>query len=321
MLRRRLLRFKRRRQRLSYQVRPKEDGRNKTAQAVDLLFLVGFVWLAALMLLAKIYSISLALPASVFLAAAAGAAASHYQRRKRELRRQRYRLWLAGQRCREEIKKIKTREELAVFVSLLFAQLPQFTDLQVHQKGGQKALRLDEAVAISAKYRGVPVGVQCLPPAAGQQEEIKLLQSFQRALQERGLKSALVVVPGAVRADVRRLIAGLRKKYRVVVLNEERLVELALQAGRQPAAEDRQEGVAGHSRPEPVHKLVLEQKKGLRYLLAAGVLWFIYLVSPPAGLWGGFYPVLMAVNIALGAACFIFHWKDEDAFGLEDLEP
>ncbi|MEW6424189.1 MAG: hypothetical protein AB1523_05495 [Bacillota bacterium] len=322
MLRRRLSRLKRRRQRLAYHFRPREDARNKTARTLDLLVLVAICWLGTLVFLAQYWEIGLALPVSLILAAAGGAAASRFQEKQKQLRRQRYRFWLAGQRCREEIKKLQTREELTVFVSLLLAGLPQFAELQVNQKGGKKTLSVDEAIALRAKYKGVPVAVQCFPPAAEEREEVQLLRSFWKALEEQSLPAALIVAPGGLRPAARRIIAGLRKKYRVVVLyNEEKLVELALQAGRQPEAEDPRESAAGQKKyGYAAIEAIFEQKKGLHYLLAAGALWLIYLISPPGGLTGGLYLGLIAINVVLALACFLFNWRDED-LDLEDLEP
>lgn len=320
LFRRRLLRLRRRRQRPVFHFRPKEDPRNKTARTLDLLVLVVIFWLGTLVLLAQFWAPGPALPVSLAAAAAAGTAAGRFRKKREQLRRQRYRLWLAGQRCREEIKKLKTREELTIFVSLLLAGLPQFTELQVNQKGKGKTPAIDRAVALRARYKGVPVAVQCLSPAAPGQEEVELLQAFGRTLERQGLRSALIVAPGALSPRARREIAGLRKKYHVVTLTEEKLVELALQAGRQPeAGESREE--AGGERAESGHKLIFAQKKGLNYLLAAGFLWLVYATSSPAGLLGGVYLGLIAVNIALALACSIVNRPDGDDFDLEDLEP
>lgn len=318
MFRRRLLRLKRRRRRLIYRFKPKEDGRNKTAQTLDLVVVVFIFWLVTLVLLTQFFKISLALSVSLFLAAAGGAAANYFQKRQKQLRRQHYRLWLTGQRYRAEIKKIKTREELAVYVALLLAQLPHFTDLQVSPKGAQKGPLPDEAVALSARYKGVPVAVQCIPPVASGREETKLWRGFQQALEEQGFVSVLIVAPGGLAPEARRIITRLKNQYRVVVLNEEKLVELALHARQQPEAEDIQEGTAGQKEIEE-RKLVFARRKGLNYLLTAGVLYFIYFLSRPAGLTSVLYLVLIAINVALAFMCYVFNSKEED--DLEDLEP
>lgn len=290
------------------------------------MFVVVFVfWLIAVAFLTQFLTTGVALSVSLLLAAGAGWVARSLQKRQKQLRRQRYRLWLAGQKCREEIKNLKTREELTVFVSLLLARLPQFTDLRVNQKKGEKNLQIDENIALSAKYKDVPIAMQCLPPAASGQEEVKLLRNFQKALAEEALARALIVVPGKLHPEARRVIAGLRKNYRVVTLNEERLVELAFQAGRgaeegnlREGAREDATGEKGEKKVSP-DQLLLAPQKGLNYLLAAGVLWFISYLSSPAGLLNSLYLALIAGNVALALACFLLN--NADAYELEDLEP
>ncbi|MCL6448708.1 MAG: hypothetical protein K6U04_11250 [Armatimonadetes bacterium] len=319
LFRRRLLRLRKRRQRLAFRFRPKEDPRNNAARTLDLLVLAAVFWLGTLVFLAQFWPPGLALPVSLAVAAAGGITAGRFQKKREQLRRQRCRLWLAGQRCREEIKKLTTREEVAIFTSLLLAGLTQFTELRVNQGGKGKAPSIVRAAALCARYKGVSVAVQCLSPASPEQEEVKLLEAFGQFLEQQEMRSALIVAPGTLSPGARRVIAGLRKKYRVVTLNEEKLVELALQAGRQPEPESGREG-AGGKEAAAGFKQILGQKKGISYLLAAGVLWLIQAISSPTGFRGGIYLALIAVNLVLALICYVVNRPDDD-FDLEDLEP
>lgn len=316
---RRLLRLQRKRQRLVFRFRPKEDPRNNAARTLDLLVMVAVFWLSALVFLAQFWPPGLVLPVSLAAAAAGGIAAGRFQKKREQLRRQRYHLWLAGQKCREEIKKLTTREEVAIFTALLLAGLPQFTELRVNQRGRGKVPSITRAAALCARYKGVPVAVQCLSPASPEQEKVKLLEAFGQFLEQQEMRSALIVAPGTLSPGARQVIAGLRKKYRVVTLNEEKLVELALQAGRQPEPETGWEGAGGKGTAAGF-KQILGQKKGSSYLLAAGVLWLIQVISSPGGFWGGVYLALIAVNLALALICYVVNRPDDD-FDLEDLEP
>jgi len=318
---RRLWRLQRRRQRFAFRFRPKEDPRNNAARTLDLLVLAAACGLGALVLLARFWPPVLTLPVALAAAAAGGAAARRFQKKREQLRRQRYRLWLAGQKCREEIKKLTTREEVVVFTSLLLAALPQFTELRVNRRSGEKtkAPSIIRSAALCARYKGVPVAVQCFAPAAsGPEEEVALLQALGRFLGRRGLRSALLVAPAPLSGEARRVIAALRKQYRVVTLTEEKLVELALQAGRQPAAGDGLEAAA-EKKAEAEQKLILAPRKGRGHLLAAGVLWLVYAIASPAGFWSGVYLVLIAVNLVLALLCLAANRPDDD-FDLEDLE-
>lgn len=319
LFRRRLVRLRRRRQRLAFHFRPREDPRNNTARALDLLVLAAVFWLGTLVFLAQFWPPGLALPVALAVAAAGGIAAGRFQKKREQQRRQRSRLWLAGQRCREEIKKLTTREEVVIFTSLLLARLPQFTELRVNQRGKGKTPSIARAAALCARYKGVPVAVQCLSPVSPEQEEVKLLEAFGQFLARQDMRSALIVAPGTLSPGARRVIAGLRKKYRVVTLNEEKLVELALQAGQQPEPETGREGAGGKGSAAGF-KQILAQKKGIGYLLAAGVLWLIHSLSSPTGFRGGVYLVLIAFNLLLALICYAVNRPDDD-FDLEDLEP
>jgi hypothetical protein len=314
-----------RRKNVYYFRRPKEDGRNPAARTLDLAVIVFVLWLVALVFFRKYFPGEKALIFSLFFGAAAWTAGRRYQKRLTRIRRERYLLWLAGEKCREEIKKLKNRQDTTLFVSLLLARLPQFSDLKVNRKKGKKHHpEIDEAIAISAVYKGIPVGVQCLPPADAQGEKIRLVQSFCRALGERGLHSGLVVSPGENGLELRRLIGEMRKKFRIVFLDENRLFELAARTGWGEGAEvlpgagkkEEAESGAGFFRQG-----FLAGKKAKQYLLSACFLGLVSFLANPQGLLGRFYAALIVFNLVLAVTCLAVQRLGEDSLDLEELQP
>lgn len=310
------------RRKVYYFRQPEEDRRNQAARTLDLAVVVVLLFLVALIFFREHFSFGAALPLAFLSGAAAWAAGRRYQKRQDRLRRQRYLLWLAGVRCREEIKKLKTREEIAVFVSLLLAQLPEFSGLRVNRRKGKKTPAVDEAMALSAVYRGAPVGVQCLPPSSSPQEGAELVRKFCRALEEKGMEGGLIVSPAEIHPELRRQVGELRKRFRIVFLNEEKLVELALLAGRQKEVEISPGGAgAGGDEKGNIPAALFGEKKAARYFLSACFLWIVHFLSSPPGFLGRAYTVLIAANLALALFCFVFQRLKEEGLDLEELQP
>jgi len=321
VLRRHLLHLKRIRQRYYYRIKPKEDDRNRAAQNMDLLALTFIFWVVVLVLLGQYFKADQAFSVSLVLAAGGGVAACSVRKKQRQGREFHYRMWSTGQKFREEIKNIKTRDELAAYVALLLKQLLQFEDVRVNKKSECKKLSVDEGVAIYVRdKKGILIAGQCFAPGASGSEEVRYLQSFHNVLRKQELDRAFVATTAPLNPEVRSLLAQLRKKYSITLLDEEKLVELSLQVKRQPETENIQEGTAGGKKLKPsFFNLVLGPQKRASYLFTAGALWCIYLISRPAGVLGIVYAGLIFINVTLALACYILNLKNEETFDLEDL--
>jgi len=321
VLRRQLLRLSRIRQRYYYRIKPKEDDRNRAAQNMDLFALTFIFWVVSLVFLGQFFKANQALPVSLILAAGGGMAAYFLRKRQRQGREYHYRLWSAGQKFREEIKSIKTRDELAVYLALLFQQLPYFEDVCVNQKNKRKKFQVDEGVAIFARNKqGLLVAVQCFAPGTSGAEEVRYLQSLRNALQEQDVDRVFLAATAPLSPEARSLLAQLREEHPLTLLTEEKLVELYWQVKRQTETQSMQEGAVDGKKLKPsLLGLVLSPQKRASYLFAAGALWVIYLISRPAGVLGAIYAGLIFTNLTLALACYAFNLRNEETLDLEDL--
>lgn len=322
MLRRPLLRLKRIRQRYYYHVKPKVDDRNRAAQNMDFLVLTFVFWVIVLMLLGNFFKTNMTIPVSLIIAIGGGLIAYFLRKRQRQGRNFHYKLWSAGQELRNEIKNIKTRDELAKYITLFLTQLPQFKDVHVNQKSRRKKLTVDKSVAIFAKnLKGALVAGQCIAPGASGTEEVRYIQSLHRVLQEQGLDRAFIAATAPLNPEARSLLEQLRKKYHIALLNDEKLVELSLQAKQLPETQNvGEEDIAGGKKTKySLLNLLLSPQKKASYMFAAGTLWCIHLISHPSGFLEIINIGLIFLNLTLALACYVLNLSNESIFNLEDL--
>ncbi|MGQ9826097.1 MAG: hypothetical protein ACUVSK_14135, partial [Desulfotomaculales bacterium] len=141
---------------------------------------------------------------------------------------------------------------------------------------------------------------------------------------ERGLRSGLIVSPGENDLELRRLIGEMRKKFRIVFLDENRLFELAARTGWgegaevSPGAGKKEEG---ESRAGFFRQGFLAGKKATQYFLSACFLGLVSFLANPQGLLGRFYAVLIVFNLVLAGACLAVQRFGEDSLDLEELQP
>lgn len=309
---------KHRKKLMLYHLKPRPDNRNQVAQTLDFLAGILVFWLLVLTALVAIMPVIPALFTSLPLAFVAGAAGGRLHKGRNWRHLQHHWMWAAGQKCRLEIENLKTREELTLFVGSILSRLPQFEDVHVNPKG---------KITICARYRGLPVAVQCLTPAASgdktKEEEqalnTALIQQLSIEVSEQGHENALIVAVGEVPSAIRWLIGRLRKNCRVALLTEEKLVELALQARQQSVGEEKYEDIRQSEkyRAPGMQEVVLGRKKGLTYLITVFVLGSFYLISRPVGVPGNVYAAFMMVNLILALMCFASGRRRKGTFELE----
>lgn len=306
---------------LRYHIKPKEDGRNLIARWLDFYGILLVMWVVSLFFFATLWSQKVALAASLALSAGTGLLAARLQRKRHQREMHYCKLRALGEQYKQRIKQFNTGEELASFLLPILQNLPQFE--QVRPKGKKKKKTADQPTAvIQAVYRGLPVIVKFLP--AGQSPVgVTPVHNLVEMMEKQGYRHAMMVTPGEFAPETIRLVASLRKRYRIALVAERELLFLVAQAQQEKQPYDQSISVktAPLQSLHTVKRLALDPRKGRSYLTAGALLivshFFLGVNHPAAKL----YLALAAVNLILAILCLILKRREETPLELNELQP
>lgn len=291
---------------------PKDDKRNPVAKWLDFYGGLLMVWLLALLFLLSILpSTTLALGSSIILLAIEIRAARSLREKKISHMKYHRSQYLAGKRCLKDIEALTTRLELSSFLAVLLSERPNFKDVSLNKE--EKSNGLNDRVAITACYRDKPIAIQCCPKSSGpiSTDQVNM---FINAMEEHGFRRGILATSGEFSPEARQMIAVLRDRYRIHLIEGLQLVEMARQARHKIYPTDIMENdlketpdikTKPNRREVLKHSAVGTKRQGSRYLVSAAFLLSLYMLFPSTTYINVIYLFFIGINIILALLCFI----------------
>ena len=303
---------------LQYYLKPIRDERNSLAKNIDFYGPLTVVLLISFVLILTysgnpVRAIVMFLPVMVFEVFTAFSIRKFFIQNATVHKK----LWNAGERCRENIKKIKSLPKLERLVVEILEKIEGFTDVHIILSSENKEKRSGGSTVIRALLHGAPVAVGCLLAAPDHSNILgEQVIRFRSELTSLNLKAGVLVTTGFYSSEARRAAVEGKKKSRVVLLDLFWLVELARETGHKVFPTLAQEQNKIHKRsterlPELARK-IFAKEKARGYLLASGIMLAMYFLVGQSFKIG--YALFGLFNLILAIYCLISN-RENDLWG------
>lgn len=214
---------------------PKDDPRSVLGKRLDMLGGLILFWLVCFILFFNLtgqpvkalsFSLPLLVPGALLM--------KRLVRSTEQKRGFRKKLWLAGQKITEEIKKMSSEEEFISYVRAVLAGLPDFKEALPKKRGKDKAdlPSNSQRVDLRGFYKGVPLAVRCRLKKIDEKVIAGEIRDFAGALHLAGYRNGLYITSGVFHAGVLPVVRdAARKGIKIKLVNRYGLIELARTTG------------------------------------------------------------------------------------------